>query len=598
VTPPPTFVPDDPFAGGDESQAGASSSSSSSAASGGDLVGLDGKVSAAEGAARTVVQKLAALGQAWQAVATTTEVTSDNILDNLSGDAIEQLDAAQTAYKNYLAKYVAANDYATAYQKTYGAWWDNWTNGEAYTAVFARLMALPRDIGGLKPNPGLMKEIAKSLDQFGDAAGFQVTLSGSIVTVADVGEKLGYAAGLATGGVTTGAAMLTRVGLTQLVKTVAINWAVDKAATWTLTPAMTYAMSKAVEAGVNPTLLQAGMIAIQFTGLVKTALPKCVGGNCFVAGTRVLVGYGDSGTPITRNIEDVQVGDYVLSRDQYNAGDGIEPHRVTNTFARTSDHIRTLSIRDKNGNVETVQTTDEHPLWVVGKGWTKAGDLQLGDRIGEADGSNDAVVVATSREEHPDGVAVYNFEVEGDHTYFVEDGRGPATTLWAHNYCTKNTFFGRLKGTKATAFPDAPPTSVKLTKVSAAQNDHIWNEFNGTGQFAGQTPKKVEFIKWLATAKRDELMQSPGNFSAELLDQMAITGELPSGMGQFYQIHHKIPREFGGTNDFDNLMIIRQDPYHAALSREIQLLTPGMSAGHTVEVMIPIFQGKIFYDPA
>lgn len=32
-------------------------------------------------------------------------------------------------------------------------------------------------------------------------------------------------------------------------------------------------------------------------------------------------------------------------------------------------------------------------------------------------------------------VAVYNLEVAGAHTYFVEDGLGCQTPLWVHNDC-------------------------------------------------------------------------------------------------------------------------------------------------------------------
>src|SRR5262249_28102856 len=41
-----------------------------------------------------------------------------------------------------------------------------------------------------------------------------------------------------------------------------------------------------------------------------------------------------------------------------------------------------------------------------------------------------ATIISTSAEAHPEGIDVYNLEVEGDHTYFVEDGAGP---VWVHN---------------------------------------------------------------------------------------------------------------------------------------------------------------------
>jgi intein/homing endonuclease len=96
--------------------------------------------------------------------------------------------------------------------------------------------------------------------------------------------------------------------------------------------------------------------------------------------------------------------------------------------------MRILTIRDSNGNVETIRTTHEHPFWVAGIGWVLAKDLKGGQRLNEADDSDDAVVVSSVREEHPEGIAVYNFEVEGDHTYFVEDGRAGLAVLLRANW--------------------------------------------------------------------------------------------------------------------------------------------------------------------
>ncbi len=64
-------------------------------------------------------------------------------------------------------------------------------------------------------------------------------------------------------------------------------------------------------------------------------------------------------------------------------------------------------------------------------------DVQVGDLVQETDGSWQAVLAST-REDHPDGITVYNLEVEGDHTYFVEDGFGGVDAVWVHNVCGDN----------------------------------------------------------------------------------------------------------------------------------------------------------------
>ncbi len=57
-----------------------------------------------------------------------------------------------------------------------------------------------------------------------------------------------------------------------------------------------------------------------------------------------------------------------------------------------------------------------------------------GDLVQESDGTWQAVL-SSSREEFADGITVYNFEVEGDHTYFVADGVGAEDAVWVHNDC-------------------------------------------------------------------------------------------------------------------------------------------------------------------
>lgn len=105
------------------------------------------------------------------------------------------------------------------------------------------------------------------------------------------------------------------------------------------------------------------------------------------------------------------------------------------TFVHTKYAIQIVKVRDADGNVETIRTTDEHPFWVNGVGWVSAKDLTAGMRLDEADGSDDSAVLSSTTELHPEGIKVYNFEVEGDHTYFVEDGQGDRTAVWVHNTC-------------------------------------------------------------------------------------------------------------------------------------------------------------------
>lgn len=135
-------------------------------------------------------------------------------------------------------------------------------------------------------------------------------------------------------------------------------------------------------------------------------------------------------------------GDWVLSRNQYDATGNLELRQVTQVFIHAVDALRILEIQGDDGNVETIRTTDVHPFFAEGRGWIKASELQVGDRVQETDGTWQSIL-STVSESHPEGFTVYNLEVGGDHTYFVEDGFGAADAVWVHN---ANDCAGNLKG--------------------------------------------------------------------------------------------------------------------------------------------------------
>jgi hypothetical protein len=118
----------------------------------------------------------------------------------------------------------------------------------------------------------------------------------------------------------------------------------------------------------------------------------------------------------TKNIEDLQVGDRVLAWDEQTGRQELKP--IDRTYVRTADHLRHVTLRNSDGSEQTLHTTDEHPFYVVGRGWINAGELEPGDQLRQAD-QLIAAIVATSREDKPDGHTVYNLRVVDSHTYFA-----------------------------------------------------------------------------------------------------------------------------------------------------------------------------------
>jgi hypothetical protein len=117
-----------------------------------------------------------------------------------------------------------------------------------------------------------------------------------------------------------------------------------------------------------------------------------------------------------KNIEDVRSGDFVLAFDE-NSGE-IAPRQVLHAFHRVSKHLRILQVISSGQALNRIETTDEHPFWVLNRGFVNAGELEPGDKLVNHAGEV-ASVLSTSREDHPEGIPVFNFEVGDFHTYFV-----------------------------------------------------------------------------------------------------------------------------------------------------------------------------------
>jgi Pretoxin HINT domain len=67
---------------------------------------------------------------------------------------------------------------------------------------------------------------------------------------------------------------------------------------------------------------------------------------------------------------------------------------------------------------EVISTTGEHPFWTPDKGWVEAKDLGVGSLVMTEDGR---VIDIDGVHTRTGDFTVYNFAVEGFHTYFVSD---------------------------------------------------------------------------------------------------------------------------------------------------------------------------------
>ena len=137
---------------------------------------------------------------------------------------------------------------------------------------------------------------------------------------------------------------------------------------------------------------------------------------CFVAGTTVLTAAGAVA------IETIQAGDMVWAWDEETGEVALK--EVVETYVNETDELVHVFV-----NGEEIVTTPSHPFYSPVKGWTDAIHLRAGDILVLVNGEY-VVVEKVKHEILEVPVAVYNFQVEDYHTYYVTN-----TGVLVHNMC-------------------------------------------------------------------------------------------------------------------------------------------------------------------
>jgi hypothetical protein len=146
-------------------------------------------------------------------------------------------------------------------------------------------------------------------------------------------------------------------------------------------------------------------------------------GGCFVAGTLVHTKNG------LVPIEQLQAGDFVLSQPELKGEQAYR--RINDTFVFEDKSIFEVVCQDGHGRSESLLATPNHPFWVKEIGWTGAEYLEAGQVLELSDGRNAQI---TSVRDTGETQRVFNFEVDGFHTYYV--GK---LGVWVHNAnCIRN----------------------------------------------------------------------------------------------------------------------------------------------------------------
>ena len=265
------------------------------------------------------------------------------------------------------------------------------------------------------------------------------------------------------------------------------------------------------------------------SGFNKAANSAGVKPSCFVAGTLVMAVAGMVA------IEKIKSGDKVISTDPETME--TSPKTVLETYIR---EVTTLVHLTVNG--EEIVTTVDHPFYVKNQGFIKAGELIVGDELLDVNG-NVLLVEKFNVELTDEPVTVYNFQVEGFHTYHV----GCFYVLVHnadYNQSPKEIMAERTKGLDTREHPS------KYKQISAKEKSRLESKVRDR-TITKDEYKKLEWNKKISAKRQDAVnefwdqeqirLQKGENGTRNWSPQQKadiLNGKRPTYNGKTIQGHH------------------------------------------------------------
>lgn len=130
-----------------------------------------------------------------------------------------------------------------------------------------------------------------------------------------------------------------------------------------------------------------------------------------------------------------------------------------------------------------------------------------------------------------------------------------------------DTFVGTLRGVRV-ELQGVTVQSVVYTKRSNTELRALRNAFDST--------ERAGFVRSLANDPAKVARLREAGLTDDQIRMMA-DGRIPQG----WQVHHKLPLDDGGTNDYSNLVLIKNDPFHKVITNAQNAATRGMTEGQT-----------------
>ena len=250
-------------------------------------------------------------------------------------------------------------------------------------------------------------------------------------------------------------------------------------------------------------------IAVRFVQLVCMLFGLT--SQCFTGDT--LVSTDEGLVPI----EDIEIGDYVWSENTETGEKELK--KVLSVSVTETDVL--VHVTTENGTV--INTTENHPFYVEGKGWCAAAELEDGDVLRTQDGETETVE-GVQIEQLNEAVKVYNLEIEDSHTYYVS-----ADEVLVHNECGDTPLEGTGK------YKDEKGHHVHAKAAFSGDSNYNANEaFSISQQFmeennldhGAMTKKQRELFKELFESKEANTLEKHNSIAKQVLMAGGASEEL------------------------------------------------------------------------
>ena len=137
------------------------------------------------------------------------------------------------------------------------------------------------------------------------------------------------------------------------------------------------------------------------------------------------------------------------------------------------------------------------------------------------------------------------------------------------------SFLGRYKRNRV-LIQNIDVVEMDYVKRDSLEQKMLRNTFNSTVRrdFAKSIAEHPDVINRLSASQREFLQ----------------AGLIPKG----YSVHHKLPLDDTGTNDFLNLVLIRNTTEHSVFTTTQNAISRGMASGEQKTVLWPVPRGVIY----